>query len=52
MALQNRLISPTPSSFIVGILPMFASFSGSIAPGIIAFVCLLYTDDGRVIGWF
>ncbi|KAL5109943.1 hypothetical protein TcWFU_002414 [Taenia crassiceps] len=50
IALQNRLLSPTPTSFTVGILPPLASFNGSIAPGVIAFVCLLCTDDGHIMG--
>ncbi|VDK22710.1 unnamed protein product [Taenia asiatica] len=29
---------------------IFNLFNGSIAPGVIAFVCLLCTDDGHVIG--
>ena len=52
MALQNRLLSPTPASFVVGILPLLTSYSGSIAPGHIAFICLLCTEDGRIIGLF
>ncbi|CDS43079.1 conserved hypothetical protein [Echinococcus multilocularis] len=50
IALQNRLLSPTPTSFTMGIVPPLASFNGSIAAGVISFICLLCTDDGHVIG--
>ncbi|VDD77067.1 unnamed protein product [Mesocestoides corti] len=50
MALSSRMRSLTPSTFTLGILPPLNSWSSPISPGILAFVCFLATDDGRIIG--